>query len=58
MTDTAMQEGPVETGVPAAVPDDENPALIDALKTFKVTVISAVLFVLAALLIILRTRMG
>jgi hypothetical protein len=44
--------------VPAPPPDSENPALIDAEKTFKVTAISAVLFVLAAAFIILRTRMG
>jgi hypothetical protein len=44
--------------VPAPPPDSENPALIDAEKTFKITAISAVLFVLAAAFIILRTRMG
>ena len=44
--------------VPPPPPDAENPALIDAEKTFRITLISAVLFVAAALLIILRTRMG
>lgn len=44
--------------VPAAPPDSENPALIDAEKTFKIMAISAVLFVLAAAFIIIRTRMG
>lgn len=44
--------------VPPPPPDAENPAIIDAEKTFKITLISAVLFVSAALLIILRTRMG
>lgn len=39
-------------------PDAENPAIIDAEKTFKITVISAILFCLAAAFIILRTRMG
>ncbi len=39
-------------------PDAENPALIDAEKTYKVTLISAALFVAAAVLIIMRTRMG
>lgn len=39
-------------------PDSENPALIDAEKTFKVTLISAALFVAAAVVIILRTRMS
>ncbi|MDA0327719.1 MAG: hypothetical protein O2958_01710 [Gemmatimonadetes bacterium] len=45
-------------GVPAPPPDAENEALIDAEKTFKITVIGAVLFGLASLFIILRTRMG
>ena len=44
--------------VPPPPPDAENPALIDAEKTFRITLISAVLFVAAAVLIILRTRMG
>jgi hypothetical protein len=45
--------GPVP---PPAPPDTENEAIIDALKTFKITAISAVLFVLAAATIILVTR--
>jgi hypothetical protein len=44
--------------VPPPPPDADNPALIDAEKTFKITIISAVLFCLAAAFIILRTRMG
>ena len=44
--------------VPPPPPDRENPAIIDAEKTFKITVISALLFCLAAAFIILRTRMG
>ena len=36
----------------------ENPALVDAEKTFKIIAISAVLFVLAMSFIILRTRLG
>ena len=40
------------------IPDSENEALIDAEKTFKITVIGAILFGLAALFIIMRTRMG
>jgi hypothetical protein len=39
-------------------PDDENPALEDALKTFKITVAGAALFCAASLLIVLMTRMG
>ena len=44
--------------IPAPPPDSENEALIDAEKTFKISVISAVLFGLASLLIIMSTRMG
>ena len=44
--------------VPPPPPDAENPALIDAAKAFKIAMISAVLFVAAAVLIIMRTRMG
>lgn len=43
---------------PAPLADSENPAIVDAAKTFKITMISAILFVLAALFIILRTRLG
>lgn len=44
--------------VPPPPADSENPAIIDAEKTFRITIISAVLFCLAAAFIILRTRMG
>lgn len=47
-----------EPGVPTAPPDSENEAIIDASTTFKITAVSAVLFGLAALYIILSTRMG
>jgi hypothetical protein len=46
---------PVARQAPA---DAENPALIDAEKLFKIILMSAVLFVLAALFVILRTRLG
>jgi hypothetical protein len=45
--------GPVP---PPPPPDTENEAIIDALKTFKITAISAVLFCLAAATIIMVTR--
>jgi hypothetical protein len=45
--------GPVP---PPPPPDAENEAIIDALKTFKITAISAGLFCLAAAVIILVTR--
>ncbi len=38
---------------PAPPPDSENPAIIDARKTFVITLISAVLFIGAILLFIL-----
>lgn len=57
MAQTAATESK-QPGVPAPPPDAENPAILDASKTFKITMISAVLFCLAALLIIMSTRMG
>ncbi len=57
-----MAEQPMTTsspaGVPAPPPDSENEAIVDAAKTFKITAIGAVLFCLAALFIIMSTRMG
>jgi hypothetical protein len=44
--------------VPPAPPDAENPAIIDAAKTFRWTLIGAVFFVGSAVFLILRTRMG
>lgn len=55
MTEDAVTETKAKA---SAVPDSENEALIDAEKTFKITVIGAILFGLAALFIIMRTRMG
>lgn len=43
---------------PMRAADLENEALVDAGTTFKITVIGAILFGLASLVIILRTRMG
>ena len=43
---------------PAPPSDEENPALIDAFKTYRYTVLGAVGFVVAALFIILSTRWG
>ena len=56
-TEGAMAEKDAH-GTHAPPSDAENPALVDAAKTFKITIISALLFVLAALFIILRTRIG
>ena len=57
MADNAMTET-TATAVEALPPDSENEALLDAEKTFKIAAISAILFGLAALFIIMRTRMG
>jgi hypothetical protein len=43
---------------PPPPPDVDNPAIQDARLTFRITVITAVLFVSAAVFIIMRTRMG
>ena len=45
--------GPVP---PLPPPDSENEAIIDAEKTYKITLISAVLFCAASAVIILVTR--
>jgi hypothetical protein len=52
---------PHQSHSPAPPPppaDAENPALLDARTTYVVLLISAVLFVGAAVFIIMRTRMG
>lgn len=56
MSENAVEKS--DAAVPALPPDEENEALIDAEKTFKITVLGSILFGLAALLIIMRTRMG
>ncbi|MDE0899050.1 MAG: hypothetical protein OSA81_08545 [Longimicrobiales bacterium] len=57
MSDNTMRETQA-SDAPARAADSENEALVDAGKTFKITVIGAILFGLASLAIILRTRMG
>lgn len=57
MTDNAVTPSTPDE-VPAPPPDAENPALIDALTTFKITVVTAIVFVVAAAAIILSTRLG
>jgi hypothetical protein len=44
--------------VPPPPSDVENQAIVDAAKTFKWTLIGAVLFILSAVFLIMRTRMG
>jgi len=55
MSEHTIPQAPGPTPPPAP-PDAENEAIIDAEKTFKITVISAALFCLAAATIILVTR--
>ena len=55
MSDHPIPQAPGPTPPPPP-PDNENEAIIDALKTYKITLISAVLFVAASLVIILVTR--
>ena len=55
MADHTIPQAPGPTPPPPP-PDSENEAIIDAQKTFSITMISAVLFCLAALTIILVTR--
>jgi hypothetical protein len=43
---------------PAPPTDGENPAISDAFKTFKWTLIGAALFIAAAVFFIMRTRLG
>jgi hypothetical protein len=57
MAEQSMTKSP-PAGVPVPPPDSENEAILDAAKTFKITAIGAVLFCLAALFIIMSTRMG
>ena len=55
MSNHMLPQAPGPTPPPPP-PDKENEAIIDAQKTFKITMISAVLFCAAALTIILVTR--
>ena len=54
----SVVDKPSQPPVPPPPGDAENPALIDAEKTFRITLITAFLFCLSAAFIILRTRMG
>lgn len=56
-----LEKKTIDEKAAGAVPeiaDSDNEAIMDASKTFLITVIGSVLFCLAALFIILRTRMG
>ncbi|MGD2047227.1 MAG: hypothetical protein PVH96_13520 [Gemmatimonadota bacterium] len=55
MSEHTIPQAPGPTPPPPP-PDAENEAIIDAEKTFKITLISAALFCLAATTIILVTR--
>lgn len=51
--ETTVPHAPPAANVPAPPPDEENPALIDAHKTFVITVISAALFIGAVFVFVL-----
>jgi len=57
LTDVQLQEM-TPPGVPAPDLDHENAALIDARQAYVVTVVGAILFCAASLLIVMMTRMG
>ena len=57
MTDSTTPQATPD-GVPAPPPDDENQALIDALKTFRIAMWCAASFCASSLVIVLMTRMG
>ena len=57
MTEQAVTEA-TSMEPPPPPPDEENEALLDASKTFTITVVGSILFCAAALFIILATRMG
>lgn len=57
MTDSTSPQATPD-GVPAPPPDDENQALIDALKTFRIAMWCAAAFCASSLVIVLMTRMG
>ena len=43
----------VEAQVPVALPDDENPAILDAHKTYKITLAAAVIFIASVFIFVL-----
>jgi len=51
MSDTVTRTP--EASVPAPLPDDENPALIDAKQAFIVTIVGAALFIGVVLVFVL-----
>lgn len=42
-----------DASVPVALPDDENPAIVDARKTFIITIVSSALFIGAVFIFII-----
>jgi len=58
MTYDTLFEESEPNPIPDPPSDDENEALIDAEKTYKITLIGVILFGLASLFIIMQTRMG
>lgn len=58
MTDQTQSVTEAATDAVPEIADEEAEAIMDASKTFLITVVGAALFCLAALFIIISTRMG
>lgn len=50
---TPPAAGEVQGQVPVAPPDDRNPAILDAKKTFVITVVGAALFIASVFVFVL-----
>ena len=58
MTEQTQSVSEAATDAVPEIADEENEAIMDASKTFVITMISSVIFCLAALFILMSTRMG
>ena len=58
MTEQTQSVTEAATDAVPEIADEDNEAIMDASKTFVITVIGSILFCLAALFIIMSTRMG
>lgn len=58
MTEQTQSVTQAATDAVPEIADEDSEAIMDASKTFLITAVGAVLFCLAALFIIMSTRMG
>ena len=58
MTEQTQSVTEAATDAVPDIADEDNEAIMDASKTYVITVISSILFVLASLFILMSTRMG